>query len=565
MSSTGSTLFSAPPRARDSRFGGRVSLLDVLTVLIALLLALPLLSVFWSAVFASDTVFAHLASTVLPEYVLNTLALGALVGTGVLLIGVSTAWLVAACDFPGRRILEAALVLPLAAPAYVLAYAYADFLSAFGPVQSFLRAVTGLQSGQYWFPDVRSLPGVALMLTLVLYPYVYLLARARFLSESGAARDAARSLGRGPWSAFFSVSLPLARPAIAAGTALALMETFADYGTVSYFGVPVFTTGIYRAWFAFSDPAAAAKLAALLVLFVALVLAAERRLRGGARFHETGRRDVRPERHALSGGPAPAAILVCALPPLLGFVLPAVILVDLLVETGLPGREFGEHAVNSVLLAACAALTAILVALLLAFARKTRPKTLAGRAAGIAGLGYAVPGAVIAIGVLAPFALFDTAINSIARSLLGEPVGLVLTGSAVGLVFAYVVRYLTVALQSVGAGFERITPSISGAARMLGRGNWDVLTRVHLPLLGPSALTALLLVFVDVMKELPATLMLRPFNFDTLAVAAHNYAADERLGFAAAPSLALVAVGILPCIILIRSISRAAQSPAGMV
>jgi len=565
MSDTSSTLFSAPAPASSRGFGAHLSSLDLATALIATLLALPVLSVFWSALFANDTVFAHLASTVLPEYMLNTLMLGVLVGTGVLFIGVSTAWLVAACDFPGRRILEAALVLPLAAPAYVLAYAYADFLSAFGPVQSLLREVTGLQTGAYWFPDVRTLPGVALMLTLVLYPYVYLLARARFLSESGAARDAARSLGRGAWSTFFSVSLPLARPAIAAGTALALMETFADYGTVSYFGVPVFTTGIYRAWFAFSDPAASAKLAALLVLFVALVVAGERWLRGGARFHETGRRDVRPERHVLRGGARFVAILICTLPPLLGFFLPALILVDLLLDTGLPGREFSAHAVNSVILAACASLTAILVALILAFARRTRPGTLGGRAAGIAGLGYAVPGAVIAIGVLAPFSLFDNGINAIARAITGEPIGLILTGSAAGLIFAYLVRYLTVALQSVSAGFERVTPSISGAARMLGRGNWDALLRVYLPLLSPSALTALLLVFVDVMKELPATLMLRPFNFDTLAVAAHNYAADERLGFAAAPSLALVAVGILPCIILIRSISRAAQSSSGMI
>ncbi len=533
--------------------------LDVVTASIALLLAIPVLSVFFSALFASDTVFSHLAATVLPEYVTNTLLLGLLVGGGVLLIGIPAAWLVAACDFPGRRMFEAALVLPLAAPAYVLAYAYADFLSAFGPVQSFLRARLGLELGAYWFPDVRSLPGVAIMLTLVLYPYVYLLARARFLAESGAAWDAARSLGRGPWSAFFSVSLPLARPAIAAGTALALMETFADYGTVSYYGVPVFTTGIYRAWFSFGDPAAAAKLAALLVLFVALVLAGERWARGGARFHETGRRDFRPERLALRGTGSVLAIIACALPPLLGFLLPAGVLSSLLLRTGMPGREFSQHLFNSFTLALLAAAAATTIALVLAFARKTRPKTLAGRAAGIAGLGYAVPGAVIAIGVLAPFTFFDNALDGLMRSTLGFSTGLVLTGSAAGLIFAYVVRYLAVALQSVSAGLERVTPSIAGAARMLGRGNWDVLKRIYLPLLSPSALTAILLVFVDVMKELPATLMLRPFNFDTLAVAAHNYAADERLGFAAAPSLALVAAGILPCILLIRSISHAAQ------
>jgi iron(III) transport system permease protein len=262
----------------------------------------------------------------------------------------------------------------------------------------------------------------------------------------------------------------------------------------------------------------------------------------------------------LRGSKSALAISLCAMPPILGFALPCVVLLSLLLRTGLPGREFSQHLVNSFTLAALAALAATAVAFILAFARKTRPKTLAGHAAGIASLGYAIPGAVIAIGVLAPFAFFDNALDTIFQNLFGISTGLVLTGSVLGLIFAYVVRYLAVALQSVSAGMERITPSISGAARMLGRGNGDVLRRVYVPLLSPSALTAVLLVFVDVMKELPATLMLRPFNFDTLAVAAHNYAADERLGFAAAPSLALVAAGIIPCFLLIRSISSAAQT-----
>lgn len=566
MSSTSADFPAATPYDANQR-RGRFSIgwLDAVTGLIAILLAVPVLSVFFSAGFATDTVFSHLAATVLGGYVINTALLGVLVGLGVMLLGVPTAWLVTACSFPGRRFLEAALVLPLAAPAYVLSYAYADFFSAFGPLQSFVRAMFDVEVGAYWFPDVRTLPGAALMLTLVLYPYVYLLVRARFLSESGAAWDAARSLGRGPWSAFFSVSLPLARPAIAAGTILALMETFADYGTVSYYGVPVFTTGIYRAWFSFGDPAAAAKLAALLILFVALALTGERWARGGARFHETGRRDYRPKRMQLRGAKSALAILACATPAILGFALPATILTSLLLRTGLPGREFSQHLINSFTLAVVAALVATAIAFIFAFARKTRPKDLAGRAAGIAGLGYVVPGAVIAIGVLAPFAFFDNAVDAIFRNLFGISTGLVLTGSTAGLIFAYVVRYLAVALQSVSSGMERITPSISSAARLLGRGNADILRRVYIPLLSPSALTAILLVFVDVMKELPATLMLRPFNFDTLAVAAHNYAADERLGFAAAPSLALVAAGIIPCILLIRSISSAARPQNGDV
>ena len=533
--------------------------LDAAALLIACVIAIPIVAVVVSAATGSFDTFAHLAATVLPDYAINTLVLGALVVFGVLIVGVPAAWLVSACAFPGRALLEAALVLPLAAPAYVLGYAYADFLSAYGPVQGALRAATHLDVGQYWFPDIRSLPGAALMLVLVLYPYVYLLARARFLSESATAIEAARTLGRGPWRTFFSVSLPLARPALAAGAALALMEAFADYGTVSYFGVPVFSTGIYSAWFSFGDPAAAAQLAALLIGFVALGLAIERLARGGARYHEVGRRDTRPPRTRLRGLRAIGATVACMLPPVFGFIIPAAVLADMLIEAGGPAREFWSHLQHSLTLAAAAGIVATAAALVLGFARHERPRSAAARASTIAGLGYAAPGAVIAVGVLIPFAAFDNALDAFARAHLGFSTGLIVTGSIAGLVFAYVVRFLSVALQSVNAGLERITPSIGGAARMLSRGSWDALIRVHVPMIAPSALTAALIVFVDVMKELPATLMLRPFDFDTLAVAAHNYAADERLGHAAAPALAIVAVGVIPCVVLIRSIAAAAR------
>lgn len=533
--------------------------LDLAALALALVLALPILSVCLSLATGITPTFAHIVETVLLEYVLNTLSLGALVVIGVLVVGVPAAWLVASCEFPGRRFLECALILPLAAPAYVLAYAYAGFLSAYGPVQGALRSLTGLEVGDYWFPDIRSLPGAALMLVLVLYPYVYLLARARFLSESATALEAARLLGRGPVAVFFAVSLPLARPALAAGATLALMETIADYGTVSYFGVPVFTTGVYSAWFSFGDPKAAAQLASFLVGFVALALFAEHYLRGAARFHETGRRDRRPARLRLSGGKSAAAIVACSVPPLLGFVVPALVLGELLVESGGPTRDFTTHLFNSLTLAASAGVVVTLGALVLAYARKERPQALAGKAASFAALGYAVPGAVIAIGVLAPFARLDGAIAFLGRELFGVSTGLVLTGGVVALILAYMALYLAVALQSVTAGLERITPSIGAAAKLLGRGPLDALKRVYLPLVAPSVLTAALLVFVDVMKELPATLMLRPFNFDTLAIAANNYASDERLSWAAAPSLAIVAAGIVPCILLIRGIAAAAH------
>jgi iron(III) transport system permease protein len=549
--------------ARAKRAWQSLSALDLLALALALLLAVPIVSVCASIFSGVSPVFAHIAETVLPEYAFNTLALGVLVVLGVLIIGVPAAWLVACCEFKGRRLLEAALILPLAAPAYVLAYAYAGFLSAYGPVQTAIRAATGWETGDYWFPDIRSLPGAALMLTLVLYPYVYLLARARFLSESATALEAARLLGRGPLSSFFAVSLPLARPALVAGATLALMETFADYGTVSYFGVPAFTTGIYSAWFSFSDPRAASQLAALLIGFVAVGLLLERSARGSARFHETGRRDRRPARIPLHGARSAAAIAACSVPPLLGFVVPALVLAELLIESGGPARDFGRDLLNSLTLASLAAVIVTTAALLLAFARKEHPNALAGRAANFASLGYAVPGAVIAVGVLGAFVFIDDAISLVSRVLFGASTGLVLTGGIAGLLFAYLVLYLAVALQSIGAGLERITPSIAGAARLLARGSFDVLARVHLPLVAPSVLTGALLVFVDTMKELPATLMLRPFNFDTLAIAASNYASDERLSWAAAPSLAIVAAGIIPCILLIRGIAASQHGREG--
>ena len=529
--------------------------LDAAALVLGLLLAIPIASVCVSVFAGPSPTFIHLAETVLSEYVLNTLAIVVLVITGVLVIGVPAAWLTSCCEFPGRRLLEAALILPLAAPAYVLAYAYAGFLSAYGPVQTALQSLTGWETGDYWFPDVRSLPGAAVMLTLVLYPYVYLLARARFLSESATAREAARLLGRGPWASFLEVSLPLARPAIVAGATLAAMEAFADYGTVAYFGVPAFTTGIYNAWFSFQDPRAAAQLASILIGFVALALLLERFARGKAQFHETGRRDMRPPRFHLRGVKSLGAIVACAVPPLFGFVVPALVLIELLVESGGPTRDFDRHLINSLTLAGVAALVVTAGALLLAYARKERPKALAGKAALFASLGYAVPGSVVAVGVLTPFAVFDNTLSALSERLFGIPTGLVLTGGMAALIFAYLVLYLAVALQSVGSGLERVTPSISAAARLLARGPFDALKRVHLPLITPSVLTAALLVFVDVMKELPATLMLRPFNFDTLAIAANNYASDERLSWAAAPSLAIVAAGIIPCILLIRGIA----------
>jgi iron(III) transport system permease protein len=533
--------------------------LKLAALLAAALVAAPLLSVA-THVFSGGTsaTWAHLASTVLPDYVATTLWLCAGVGVGVAALGVGAAWLVTRHEFPLRSQFEWALVLPLAMPAYVMAYTYTDLLQYVGPVQTALRETFGWRRADYWFPDVRSTPGAVVMFVLVLYPYVYMLARTAFIERAGGLVEVARAMGLTPWQGFVRVSLPLARPAIAAGVALALMETLADYGTVSYFAVQTFTTGIYRAWFSLGDRIAAAQLALALLAFVIGVLVLERLSRGRSRFHDTTLRRTGVARQALRGPKALAAVLACALPLLLGFLLPAGLLLDMAWAEG--DTQFGTRFVvlarNSVLVSGLTALAAVALALLIAYAARSHAGPATRWAHRIAGLGYALPGSVIAVGVLIPVTQLDHAIAALLRQTLQVEVGLVFTGGIAALVYACLVRYLTAALQAVDAGLSKITPHMDDAARSLGHGPAETLRRVHLPLLRGSVLTAALLVFIDVMKELPATLVMRPFNFDTLATQAYTLASDERLAEASTAALAIVAVGLLPMMILCRQIAR---------
>ena len=530
-----------------------------MALVVAVLAALPIASI-WAKLFAVGTgeTWAHLAATVLPEYVANTLWLCCGVGCGVILLGVSTAWLVTLHEFPGRRLFEWALVLPLAVPAYVMAYTYTDLLQFVGPLQTGLRETFSWQKDDYWFPDVRTPGGAVLMFTFVLYPYVYLLARTAFLEQTSGMQEVGRSLGLGAWGSFFRISLPLARPAIAAGTALALMETLADYGTVAYFSVQTFTTGIYRAWFSLGDRVAAAQLSAALLGFVVLVLLAERSGRGRARFHNTtGRNRPLPGRR-LRGFRAAGALAACALPLLLGFLLPAGLLLKMALTEGDAqfGRRFVQLAGNSFTLAAVTALLAMGFAVLLGYAARMSRARWPEWLNRIVGLGYAVPGSVIAVGVLIPVTRLDNWLAEWIASWSGASPGLLLTGGIAALVYAYLVRFLAIALQTVEASLGKITPSMDDAARSLGLGLRTTLRQVHLPLLRGSLLTAGLLVFVDVMKELPATLVMRPFNFDTLATQAFILASDERLGEASTAALAIVAVGVLPLIAVSRQIAK---------
>lgn len=524
---------------------------------IAALVAVPVVVVLAHVFVPTGEVWRHLASTVLGSYVVNSLWLMLGVGVGTLIIGVGTAWLVTMCRFPGRGLFEWALLLPMAVPAYVIAYTYTGLLDYAGPVQDSLRALMGWGRGDYWFPEIRSLGGAVAMLTLVLYPYVYLLSRAAFLEQSVCVLEVSRTLGRSPYRGFVAVALPLARPAIATGVALALMETLNDFGTAQYFAVDTFTTGIFRTWYGLGEAPAAAQLAAVLMLFIFALILAERLSRGGGRVHHTSPRYRALPGYRLSGARKALAVLACALPLVIGFVLPASALAYWSwqnIET--IDRAFVELAFNSFVLAALAAALAVAVAVAIAYGQRLRPSRLIAGASRVAAMGYAVPGAVIAVGVLIPFAWIDGALNDLAQRYWGIQPGLILSGTVVAVTFAYVVRFLAVSLNTVEASLAKITPHMDDAARTLGHTPKSTLARVHLPIMGGSLLTAALLVFVDVMKELPATLILRPFNFDTLAIRTYQLASDERLAESSSAALAIVLVGIIPVILLSLAIAR---------
>ncbi len=538
-------------------------LLHIPLLLIALLVALPVLAIIasllqWNS--TSSEILAQMASTVLVQYAMVSIALCAAVALGTALFGLSTACAVTLFEFKGRRFFEWALLLPLAMPAYVSAYAYTDFLQFSGSAQTWMRESFGLQGRV--LPEIRSTWGAALLFIFTLYPYVYLLARAALTERATHLMEAARLLGAPLKTRIRRVALPLARPAVAAGVALALMETLADYGVSSYFGIQTFTAGIYKAWLALDNAVAAAQLAVLLLIFVAALLKIERRAQKRIRFSASkGQRaggvsgaEAKPV--TLVGSRQFKAQLLCALPIFLGFVLPVLIMLrPMLTGAGddepIRWAQFAQWALNSFKLAAIAALLATALALLLAFALRSaqdkKTTRLMQAITQIVGMGYAVPGAVIVVGLLIPVGLLQ-------KWQPNWSVGALVTTTITGIVWAYLVRFTAVALQSIQSGYSRIPKSYDDTARMLGSSSLNLLTRVHAPLLSRSAAVAALLVFVDVMKELPATLVLRPFNHDTLAVMAYQLAKDERLAEAALPSLALVAVGLIPVIFLSRSL-----------
>lgn len=534
----------------------------VLSMSIALLISIPVLTVIFAIFIPSGEIWSHLASTVLDDYVVNSLLLIAGVSTGVILFGVSSAWLITMCDFPGRKIFEWASLLPFAIPAYLMAYIYTDFLDISGPVQSMIRNVFNLGIDGYWFPQIRSVSGAILIMSLAFYPYVYMLARSAFLEQSTTLLEASRVMGYSTWESFFKVSLPVARPSIAAGLALALMETLNDFGTVQYFGVQTFTTGIYRTWFGLGERPAAAQLAAFLMAFIVVLLILERwsRSKVSNKQHNTTRFKVL-SRFNLKGFKSALALVAVGTPVVLGFVIPMILLLVMFFSNlEMVDSQFLELAFNSLTVSGITGVLAVIIALIMAYAVRLNPSKLVKLFNRISSLGYAIPGSVIAVGVLIPFGAFDNTIDSFTRDTFGFSTGLLLSGTLFAMVFAYIVRFLSVSFGGVEASMEKITPNMDEAARGMGYRFSKILRKVHIPMMSGGLLTAGLLVFVDVMKELPATLIVRPFNFDTLAVQVYRYAADERLTESAGAALMIVLAGIIPVILISRTIAKSRKT-----
>ncbi|WP_429156274.1 ABC transporter permease [Aeromonas veronii] len=524
---------------------------------IALLLGLPVIALLFSAFSAEGDLFRHLADTVLLDYLGNTLGLVVGVVLLSLLFGVPTAWLVAMCQVPGRRALQWALMLPMAMPSYIVAYVYTDLLDYSGPLQAGLRALFGWNSpADYWFPAVRSLGGAAWVLALVLFPYVYLLTRASFLEQSVSLIHSSRLLGCTPWQSFRRLSLPLARPAIMVAVSLVAMETLADFATVHFFAINTLTTAVYDTWLGYGSLATAAKLSCLMLLAVVLLIALERRSRSRQQVFQKSMGHEQPLRYPLKGMSRWLAGLWCWGLVLAGFGLPFVILLDYGVRyfelSWTP--EFVRFAGNSLAISALTALLAMGIALLLGFFRRLDGGVKSLLPLRIAAMGYAMPGTVLAIGVLVPLTALDFAINDLAEWLGRQGPGLLLTGTITAIVFGYLVRFVAIAIGSVESSMGKISPSLDMAARSLGQGDGGMLRRVHLPLVRRGLFAGAMLVFIESMKELPAALLLRPFNFDTLATHVYQFVSDEMLERGALGAIVIVLVGLLPLIWVNRTL-----------
>ncbi|MCF3630695.1 iron ABC transporter permease [Thalassospiraceae bacterium LMO-SO8] len=548
-----------PARLIPDRWG-------VLTLSVALFVATPLIAVATIALTPAPEIWRHLYNTVLFGYVERTVMLIGGIGLGTFVIGTGTAWLVTMCRFPGRGLFNWALVLPLAVPTYILAFVFTDQLEYAGAVQGTLREVFGWRDRQdYWFPEIRSMGGAVTVMTLVLYPYVYLLARAAFLEQSVCVLEVSRTLGKTAWQSFWNVALPLARPAIVVGMTLAMMEALNDFGTVDFFGVKTFTAGIYDVWLNMDNISGAAQLASVLMIFVVVLVVMERMARRGQRYHHTSSKIQALPSYRLSGIKAALAAVFCAFPILLGFVLPASVLLSYAVvffDVTLKANYL-TITLNSISLSLGAAVIAVAIGLVLAYGLRMGSGPLPRAAVRFASIGYAVPGAVLAIGVIVPMAGLDNAIDAFSERTFGVSTGLLFSGTVIAILYGYLARFLALSFGTVEAGLGKVSRNMDGAARTLGASPFQTMSRVHFPLLRTSLLTAGLLVFVDCMKELPITIILRPFGYDTLATFVFQYASDELFEESALGALTIVAAGLIPVVILALTTLRSRPGHAG--
>ena len=530
----------------------------IASVLIAIIITSPIIAIIWIAISPEENVWLHLATSVLPTYIFNSVVLMLGVGTFVAIIGTGTAWLVAMCEFPGAKFFAWALILPMAMPAYVVAYVYTDFLEFAGPVQTSLRMLfSWTTSSDYWFPQIRSLGGAITVLSLVLYPYVYALTRASFLEQSISTLEAGRVLGLTGVQNFFYTSLPLARPAIVVGVTLCLMETLSDFGTVDYFAVRTLTVGIFDVWFGMENRGGAAQIALVLLSFIIILIWLERSSRKRQRFHNSSKNQLM-KKIKLKGWRSFLAIVSCLVPIVTGFVLPGAILFYHALNNieGFYSTKYIEYAGNSFMMAGSATLIIVLTGIFLAYAARICPNLLVKIAVRVASIGYAIPGAALAIGILISIGAIDSVFTKTMKLTFGFSANVFIGSGLAALLFGYTTRFLAIALGSAEAGLSKVTYNMDMAARTLGSGPRSTLFSVHAPLIRSSIISGSVLVFVDIMKELPATLILRPFNFETLATFVYQYASDELLNECAPAALTIVLAGLLPVLLLNRAIEN---------
>ncbi len=527
--------------------------------LIALLVVMPIAAVLWIALTPGENIWPHLVATTLPRYLKNTAILVLSVGGLAAATGTGAAWLVTMYRFPGSRALQWLLLLPLAIPAYVGAYALVDFFEFAGPVQTALRGIFGWQSARdYWFPEIRSIGAAIVVLAAALFPYVFLLVRTALREQSGSSYEVARALGSGPIARFWRVGLPMARPAIAAGSAIVMMETVSDFGAVSFFSVQTLTTGIFSTWLEGGNRAGAAQIASLVLIVVFLLVALEKKGRGRSRFYQLSRQHRTVVALPLSGWQAGLATLFCAIPFAVGFVLPAAVFLSHALESTdrWLDPELARAFWNTLFVGGTAAVATVLAALFMVYGVRMTGRKLPALLLPLTAIGYAAPGAVLAVGILFPLSNLDHFIADTVEKLSGNDIGLLMTGTAFAVIFAYFVRFFAIAQGAADAAFGRVAPSLSMAARSLGQTPGGTLRRVHFPLIRGSVATALLLVFVDCVKELPATLLLRPFNFNTLSTRVYEKASLEQIGNASPAALLVISVGLVAVILLARNQDR---------